>query len=308
MDKKRIGEFEHVFFIRHSNYQNYEKLMSDNKIGIHYNVDGNLTFNDLKARYPKGYIKTSLNYFDDLTKNGGLVFAKYNILSSGATVQKIKIGLIEKLTPVKSENYSFKKNGKEVVELVKTIKYFSLGEFSYSEAPVLSIYGGRSTLAKYNNTHPFYIILKESILLKRKIAGRKELIHPNCLEQLCVEWLRKFGTDRFGSNLNYCYTGVGSSFPIIDFAGRLENGRKIFAQVTFSKLSKIADKVTDLANYCSLESENFMVMFCDLDEITEGKGKVSFVDIKKVISDFVSFDGGSIINDFVGINDVDWSS
>lgn len=307
IEKEEIQKIPYVFFIRHSNFSDYTKLINDCRIGIHYNMNGNSSFEVLKAQYKKGYIKTSLNYFEHLSEYGGVIFAKYNILVGKSIVQKIIIGIVEKNTPIKSEIYSFNSDKKEVADLVKCIAYRPLRDFSYSFAPVLSIYGGRSTLAKYDKSHSFYNILKESILLGKRITGNKELIHPNCLEQLCVEWLREYGDVVFNSLLSYCYTGVGSSFPTIDFAGRLEDGRRVFAQVTFSPFSDIETKIENLENYVDPGSSDILIMFCDFDNNSSPQRKnVIFIDIKEVINDFLRAKKERVLNDFVGLSNVEW--
>ncbi|WP_155897217.1 hypothetical protein [Bacteriovorax sp. BSW11_IV] len=308
--KSKIMESKCVFFIRHSNFKNYSSLINENVIGIHYNGDKEVRFIDLDSRWNKPYVRTSINYFKHLSEHGGIVFAKYKVLSAnGESIQKVVIGLVEKNTPIEEQYFNFDEDGKVERDYVKYLKYIPLiDNFSYAEAPVLAIFGGRSTLAKYSTKDIFYQIVKETILLGNRVQGTKDLIHPKCLEQLCVEWLRRFGTARLGSDLDYCYIGVGSSYPDIDIAGRMIDNRKLFAQVTFSSVTDISWKVDTLLTYKSSSSNNLLVMFCCINNDENiPNSDVIYLNIVDVINDFILNDRENILNDFVGIQNVKWN-
>ena len=75
-----------------------------------------------------------------------------------------------------------------------------------------------------------------------------ELLHPNMVEQLCVEYLRREGYSDFEKDtLDYCTLRPGKSLAIIDIAGRLESKRWLFAQVKNDSLS--AARSTKLADH-----------------------------------------------------------
>lgn len=305
-EKSIVKNTSNIFFIRHSSCSDYSEFIKDQIIGIHFNnKHKNLTFEDLKKNSNKGHIKTAINCLENLSANGGIVFAKYNVLINGEQVQKIEIGFVLKNTKIEEKIYALSLDSTIKSELIKFLKYVSLGSFFYSMAPILSIYGGRSTFAKYDKSHIFYKILKQSLLLGETIKGDVSLIHPRCLEQLCVEWLRQFGDRVFQTTLDYCFTGIGHTLPVIDFAGKLKNGTKLFAQVTYSDSNEIRNKVVLLTGYVADREKSVLVMFCKKnDHIVDDR--VVFIDIDRVISDFIMNNKQSLLNDFVGIKNIEW--
>ena len=301
----KISTKTDTYFIRHKLNGDERELCEAGRIAIWFD---NLpitakTENELGPSI-RGAYRTALKYMIRLRNQGGYVFAEYGDGYMGSLGGSGQGFVLAKVQP-QDRFEAFTVNDNTYHVTVKLDRN-SIGYVRYSEFPVLlAVRPPFSTICQPARTFP---LVAAAFFAREKIPGEDalELLHPKMVEQLCVEYLRQppMGNDR----LRYCILRPGKSLAIIDIAGRLDGGRRLFAQVKNVRLS--AEYTKDLASQLkdfirsAREDNTVGVLFGQFEDAIDSDGIVSLVNLHDVIHHFREQNSG-IIDDMIGTGTVD---
>jgi hypothetical protein len=233
-----------TYFIRHKNPKEKEipaRLFDEKRIAIYFDREpwehvfdiekliphGGKFTEEYKKAAGAGYARTyasALNLISQIQTNGGYIFAEYGDSFIGNMGNGCILGQVEAGTPVE--------NVDGISPVTLRMKPSTIKIINYADYPVLLAirppYG--TICCPSRNT---YKTIADYHFDKKDVILSSDLLHPKMAEQMCVEYLRSVGLETGNSELtlSHCFLQPGKTLATIDIAGRLHNGKSIFAQV-----------------------------------------------------------------------------
>lgn len=275
------------YFIRHTkkiavSEEDIQKIFEQDKIAIHFPGEEE---QDSKSIEPSDYetknARRAIGSFKELNDNGGYIWAKYY------STDKIKIGEVQpgsfELFPTywsgerrKPGEAGYRKIGDKAI--LKTLKMKNVSVLNRSEAIELA-----------RGIEPMY----RTITRWRKIDNRLERrvnhapfdqewksLGTQRQETTCSEYLRKPDVKQC-PKLEFLLLPIGGTLEDVDIYGLTEDGKKLFAQVTYYEKSdqQCKQKIDGLRKYQGKGIR--LVFFCRCENISEEKG-ILFIPVEKV--------------------------
>lgn len=307
-----------IFFIRHkptpeiTDLNTILSLMKDNRIAIFFdNLEWEsakkfissdaspiLSHSDKQTKITKTYA-TALKYIDRLSKDGGYVFAEYGVAHTNDS--EAKGCIFAKIEP-KTKVESITINGQQINI---TLRFKVMEIIDYAVYPVLlAIRPIRSTISQASQT---YKLVANLLINKLPIDPKIDFLHPKMLEQLCVEYLIKVGTEDNDDNhkLDYCFLRPGKTMAHIDIAGKLINKRKIYAQVKKTPINR-EDK-SAFIDFIKGDPDCLGVIFADFSQSAIKKDhefqSIQRICITTVFAHFYT-KNRIMIEDMIGLNNL----
>lgn len=286
-----------TYFIRHKSDDSHEikELLGNNLISIFYDnapwdaVSKKEFWDQIEHQDKKGSkrysaYKTSVEYFKEISNNGGWIFSEYgsSLLSSGK--KGCLLGEIRKGTEVKVHK-----------DLNVTLQLANVTEIEYSKYPVLlAIRPPFGTICSPNRKT--YSTLAESLMLNKPLVPDLTLMHPTVVEQMCVEHLRLHGLESDKEmRLDYLFLNVGKTMATYDIAGRINNGKKVFCQVKHGPIHP----QTEEHFIKSIPNDAIGVIYADNVE-NKTVGNIYYRNIKDIYHT-LNCENPQMINDMIGI-------
>jgi len=253
-----------TYFIRHSSQLNIseltrQKLWDERRIAIHYpkDLDGELQSvdnNSLNFDDYCGVAKSVMKRFQALGREGGYVCAQYygqSDLLLGTIVPNSKVKLIHG-TWGSSERHAVLKT----LQLVDT-KLLQSTEYSVIAASRPQ----QGTISRWHAIGDGIAALIEN----RKVQLSWKTLSPQRQEVGCSEFLRLPDALNFGlPQLKSLLLPVGKTLKDVDLIGIASDGKRIFAQVTYSNILEVAWKVKRLHQFVS-SKKSHVILFCNCD-------------------------------------------
>lgn len=254
----------YTYFARHGSgldidTNTFNKLWTNNYIGIHYpwDIHGTFAKHDAKSLNPSDYksqAKSCLKKLTELAKNGGYVFAVYDIDPGGKIGYVEPNSIIELLPGTWGQRGTHK--GREAI--LKVIKLNKVKNLSASESISLkSVQPRQGTFCTWHMSGARVQSLLDGYSERREGVSNltTDLQEVMCMEFLRTEAARKHGLPILQSTLS----PVGRTMKDIDIHGITPDNKKIFAQVTNYGKEKSSLKIKKLDNYAS--PEHYTILF-----------------------------------------------
>jgi len=281
------------YFIRHTkkiavSKEDIQKIFEQDRIAIHFPGDGehdseSIEPSDYRNREKPNAYK-AMRCFKELNDNGGYIWAKYY------TTDKVKIGEVQPKSYEPFRTYwslerrsrkpgeaGYRKIGDKAI--LKTLKIKNVSVLDPSEA--IEVAGGM--------TPPHVTITRW-----RKIGNRLERLVNHApfdqewrslgrtqrQETICSEYLRNPDVKRC-PKLEFLLLPIGGTLEDVDIYGLTDDGKKLFAQVTYYEKSdrQCKQKRDDLRKYQGKGIR--LVFFCRCENISEEEG-ILFIPVEKV--------------------------
>jgi len=281
-----------TYFCRHSSAldidkDTFDRLWNEDYIAIHYpwtkvNTKGADT--DTKSTTPDEYEtagKRALNVLKEIEENGGYIFADYK------NQKEYKIGIIKPGTKI--ELIKGKWGSKDREAILKGLKFSETKTLPrYKAISLICAQPRQGTLCRWG------AVMQRVENFHKGISKIKDVgyLPPYLQEVMCSEYLRNH-SDKKLPKLISLLTPVGRTMKDIDIAGLNEDGRKIFAQVTYSNEKKVIGEKFDKLKeegYGNHSDENILILFCK--DKTQIKDNVIIYSIEEVFSNFKESDFG----------------
>jgi hypothetical protein len=253
-----------AIFIRHNMSSTPEilnELWSKRLIAVH--------FKDNWSTKPEDYDgagKKALSRLWRYCESGAIVGADFKSIRPTSML----VGEIEPKSKVEVEkfgDYIYK-----IVQLKNTEEIF------YQDYPLLAAIQPRQTTITGWPSAQKYM---EAILGKGKIPWDVGSLHPNQLEVICYEYLRR------EKILDVLLMPIGRTLRDIDIFGIKGQGKYILAQVTYSTdFTEISEKIKKLKSYKSKDS--LLFFFGPKSQDINDYEDVEYISIEKVFDLFTS--------------------
>lgn len=281
----------HSYFIRHTrallvDEEDLRQLWEEDRIAVHYPDHGNtLQDEDNESTDPAHYEgrgKTAMRYLREMEENGGYVWTESFVSPNGDA----KVGKVEPGTPIEVRearwelrghaDYTNRQDGDTAI--LKTLKLSSPQIVSRNEQVGLRAGKPRQgTIAKWD------VGTRLEALVEGKIPEPEwSNLSTAQQEAACAEFLRLPPEGCAVPKLHRLLLPVGRTLQDIDLHGLAEDGREIFAQVTYHSRDSSAaqEKVNALKTYGGRDA--YLVFFC------RGKGPktedgITFVPVESKV-------------------------
>lgn len=239
-----------TYFIRHKSKdpKTFQTLLSENSIAIFFdNLPWHEVFDenaktpradyfttDYSLKEGRGYSRaytSAIRLINEIRSNGAYVFAEYGDAYLGNEQYGCILGRVEKDSSI-VEIPGISKIG---IRLIPS----SIKKILYSDYPVLlAIRPPYGTICCPQRST--YAMVAEQLYGSKKITLSADLIHPNMVEQMCGEYLRIFSLHENDPSyrLAFCSMKIGKNLATIDISGRLQNGKRLFAQIKNGHINK----------------------------------------------------------------------
>lgn len=249
-------------------------IVNFDKINGYYDkeIEYNRPFFDnlIKAR-TKHYIQTyksALKYIWNIGNYGGLVVAEYD------NDFNCIVGMVNRNTKI--ESFPGANNIYNI-----TLQLTGVKKLNYADYPVLlAVRPPYSTICSPHTE--FFKTVIPAIYNGKKISIKRYLMHDKMLEQLCLEYLRKFGVN--GEYLDYCTLLVGKNLKAVDIAGVSTSGRKIYAQVKTDAINSGAQK--DFKAFVKNNSNGLNIIFSKGIGNATPDPSIVYIDVDNVFNCF----------------------
>ncbi len=273
------------YFARHTERllvrdEDLRRLWDEDKIAIHYPGDTERG-PDLESTEPEDYSgtgKTAMRYLRDLEENGGYVWAESRISPCAAKVGKVEAG-----TPIGLDGALWKVDGVHTsresgdAAILKTLRLEEGSVRLVGRTEQVGLRAGRprqGTLVRWNC----------GTRLADLVEGRDPKEDwPNLSteqqEAACAEFLRWQRERGDLPQLRYLLLPVGRTLKDLDIYGLTEDGREVFAQVTYHPRGSNSsdDKLDRLRAY---GGEGAHLVFFGNGEGPATEGGVPFVPVE----------------------------
>lgn len=295
-----------TYYIRHTKKLDIDNitrvhLWKNRKIAIHFpeykdgKIDKNKKDNDsLDPNDYSGAGKGAMRTLRELANDGGYVCTQYFIPDKDD--YECLVGYINpnsKIEFIKGTWGDLKGcRGKTAI-----LKALSLQKVkSIEPSKQISLLIGRpqqGTIGRWKKAGEKVKNLVEGI--KKSNPSLDDLLPPQ-QETLCSEFMRLPETEiNFPGllRLSHLLLPIGRNMEDVDIYGISADGKKIFAQVTYSNLEepKVKDKCKKLSKY-SDKGKNHLVFFCDTKEPKKDEEGIRIFPIQRVFDHFISTKAG----------------
>lgn len=292
-----------TYYIRHAEKLNIDNitrasLLKNRKIAIHFPQDkhGAISKKDNNSLDPNDYaskFKGDISVLCELANDGGYVCAEYFLPDKddceclvGYVKPNSEIELIQGKWGDIEEGYS----GRPAV--LKALSLQKVKIIKPSEQPSLLIGRPRQgTICRWHGAGK-----KVENLVKGNKKSNPGLggLSTKQQEILCSEFMRLHGkTFPRLPTLSHLFLPIGGTMKDIDIYGISQDGKKIFAQVTYSNFegAKVKEKCKKLTKY-SDEGKNHLVFFCDIEKPKKDEDGILIFPIQQVFDRFISTKAG----------------
>lgn len=263
------------YFVRHTNIlaiapDTVSLLHSENLVAIHYpdldEADPKAT--DLASLNPKDYKSkkqgNAVGKLVELATNGGYLWADYY------TQPTAKIGRILPGTPIefRQEKWDNPKypNRRGLPAILKTLRMVDVREVAPYEMQALrAIRPPHAALSAWPSAN----ILLQAAALRQRVELTWANLSPAQQEIAFSEFLRTHDIPGL-PRLKMLLMPPGRTLEDIDMYGVAADGKKIFAQVTFSKVKDVKGKVSRLRAFAG--NGNHLLFLGQANEISDENG------------------------------------
>ncbi|MEO7300128.1 MAG: hypothetical protein ABI042_16310 [Verrucomicrobiota bacterium] len=253
-----------TFFIRHSSGLNIsdatrERLWAERRIAVHYPHDrnGKFTKADNESLDPDDYVgkaKSVMRTFQLLRREGGYVCAQYfgqSALLLGTVAPNAKITLLRG-----------KGGSSSRVAVLKTIQLANTKLLDpHDHSIIAASRPQQGTIGRWHAVGEAVAAIIEhraQSLSWGSISSRQQEVA--CSEFLRLPIVSKSGLPRLQSLI----LPVGSTLKDVDIIGIGYDGKRIFAQVTYSKLHHVDWKLDKLRQFVD-SKKSHVILFCSCD-------------------------------------------
>lgn len=266
MDKQVLNPYIPVqtYFIRHTSKLNIsdltrQRLWNESRIAIHYPHDGEGNLQDfdnasLDSDDYYGIAKNVMMRFHLLGREGGYVCAQYyghSELLLGVIAPKSKMTLIHGAW-----------GSCERPAVLKTLQLVDTKLLQPEDHAVIA--SSRPQQGTFSRWHAVGDGIA-ALIANRKVPLSWESLSPQRQEVGCSEFLRLPEALNFGlPQLQSLILPVGRTLKDIDLVGIASDGKRIFAQVTYSNISDVAWKIKRLHQFVS-SKKSHVILFCQCD-------------------------------------------
>lgn len=261
-----------TYFARHGSGLDIDKntfntLWDNDYIGIHYPWDIHRTFDkyDAKSLNPSDYekqAKSCLKKLTELAKNGGYVFAVYDI-NPGSKIGYVEPNsIIELLQGTWGERSTHK--GREAT--LKVIKLNKAKNLSASES--ISLKSVQPRQGTFCTWHMSGVRVQSLLVGCSEIKEGVSNLTTDLQEVMCMEFLRTDAAKKHGlPTLQSTLSPVGRTMKDIDIHGITPDNKKIFAQVTNYGKENLGLKIKKLDSYASLDHYTILFHKRDIQDV-----------------------------------------
>lgn len=245
------------YFIRHTNemtvsYDAVSRLYSDDLIGIHFEDVDSINSRD----YEDPAAKKAVACFRDLNTDGGYIWAQYHRHAMAKVGEIEKGSFSTREVARRPESGSSTRAGSKAI--LKTLRMTRVREIAADEMQALrAVRPRRGTIAHWGSANG----LLRAIVNKERVDLSWECLSPSQQEVAFSEFLRDHkiaGLPR----LQMLLMPVGRTLKDVDLYGVAEDGKKLFAQVTFDTLAdkRTQEKANKLRDY--IGNGNHLLLLC----------------------------------------------
>lgn len=253
-----------TFFIRHSSGLDIsevtrKKLWAERRIAVHFPEDrtGTLRKTDNDSLDPADYrshAKTVMGIFQLLRREGGYVCAQYlgqSELLLGTVAPNAKMAL-----------FRGKWGSRPRQAVLKTLRLGNVRVLDPRDHSIIAACRPqRGTIARWRAVGDTVAALIE----RRVQAPSWHLLSYRQQEVGCSEFLRLPQVSQFGlPRLRSLVLPVGSTLKDVDFIGIAYDGKRIFAQVTYSDVHNVMWKLDKLRQFVA-PRKSHVILFCNCD-------------------------------------------
>ena len=285
------------YFVRHTEKltvrrEDLERLWEEDRVAIHYpEYPDGLRDADNDSIEPGDYratAKTAIGRLGELGARGGYVWTE-SLVSGDA-----KVGVVAPGTEVEVEREAWwrepddgegPRSGRRAV--LKTLRLQDARPVRRGEA--MGLRAGRprmGTISRWRNCKT-----RLADLVDGRATSR---VWPNLStaqqEAACAEFLRLQGEVAGLPRLRRLLLPVGRTLEDVDIYGLDDEGREVFAQVTYLESQKAREKLDRLKEYGSAGAS--LVLFCRRDAPAEREDGVWFVSVEGEVMDWALSDAG----------------
>lgn len=283
------------YFIRHTPAllvadEDLEQLWEEDRIAVHYPDTGSRREEeDNRSLDPADYEgrgRTAMRYLQDMANNGGYIWAESFVSNNGAA----KVGKVEPGTPIELREARWKLRGRTDHDNRRDGDTAVLKTLQLSRPQVVSrheqvgLRAGRprqGTIARWN------VGTRLEALVEGK-TPEAEWANLSTAQQeaACAEFLRSPPENSDIPRLHRLLLPVGRTLQDIDLHGVAEDGREIFAQVTYHSRnsSDARAKVSALKAYSGRDAH--LVFFCR-GEGSETEEGIRFVSVESEVMNWL---------------------
>lgn len=287
------------YFIQHTKTlgvreEYLRQLWNENKVAIHF--PGNMEGEDLKSLEPEEYesgpapttAKSAIRCFRELAQYGGYVWAQSRV-SDLVKVGKVEPQPIEWVQAQWQEqeelsNELKRKGGKDA--LLKALSLSQVKELRPGHA--MGLRAGRpqrQAISRWWKCRNGLATLVE----EREGSHDWSVLSPEQQEAACAEYLRLHTRDDL-PRLHRLLLPVGRTLEDVDIYGIDEQGKPLYAQVTYLKEEggESRKKIDSLRKY---GGDSTLVYFCRQPDHREQDG-IFFVDVEREVHQWIKEDKG----------------
>lgn len=289
-----------TYYIRHTKDLDIDNitrvhLWKNRKIAIHFphDKDGILREKDNDSLDPNDYSgddKGAITVLNELAKDGGYVCAEYSLPDKNECL----VGYVKPHSEIKfiQGTWGDLKGYSGRPAILKALSLQKVKVIKPSEQTKLLIgRPRRGTIARWHEADEKVENLVNGI--KKSNPDLKDL-KPAQQETLCSEFMRlpEITFPRLPI-LSHLLLPIGRNMKDVDIYGISQDGKEIFAQVTYSKFeeAEVKKKCKKLSKY-SDEGKNHLVFFCNTKEPKKDEDGILIFPIQQVFDRFISTKAG----------------
>jgi hypothetical protein len=271
-----------TYFVRHPqrkislDAKTREKMWRERRVFIHFEWDksGNKRA-DSRSKNPDDYegsAKRAVSALRRLASEGGYVcghFDEYEKWMMGKVLPKSRIELREGKWPE-----SDKPKYHDGICVIKTLRVRKVRLVSPEDCQVLQPAQPRQgTIMRW----PSIGDAVEAIVEGKKLRSSLGALSPNHQEVMCAEFLRLKEANRFGLPQLACVLrDVGRTMKDLDIVGIAQDGKRLFAQVTYGSFDSkdVKEKLNILLKFGGLNAHR--ILFCKCERSFSEQGIIIF--------------------------------
>jgi hypothetical protein len=274
-----------TYFIRHTRDISVDerprgKMWKQNRIYIHYPWDKSRNWRkDSRSKKPDDYTgsaKKALSKLKQLASEGGYVCAHFTEQKQwlvGIVPPKSQIQLCRgKWKPEEFKRHRLK--GHDGIVILKTLLLHKPRRILPDDCVVLQPAQPRQgTITRW----PSIGNAVSAIVKNQKLSASLDTLSPNHQEIMCAEFLRLNESVKIGLPRLICtLRDVGRTMKDLDIVGVAQDGKQIFAQVTYSSFgsNNVQEKHKLLQKFA--EHRAYLILFCKCQKIIFEKNIIIF--------------------------------
>jgi hypothetical protein len=284
------------YFVRHTQAlrvrdEDLKALWDEDRIAVHYpDPGGVLGEHDSSSKDPEHYRgtgKTAMKHLQSLSKSGGYVWAESFVSGDGSA----KIGCVKPGTPIqlttdpqipidarwdlRGRPDDFPKRSNGDLAVLKTLKLSNTKPVGrYEQMGLRAGKPRQGTIARWNCGTRL-----EDLVEGRDPKKDWPTLFTEQQEAVCAEFLRLQQRKDDLPRLRYLLLPVGRTLKDVDIYALADDGRTIFAQVTYHSRDSTQEKESKLQKY---GQEGAHLVFFGRGEGPPDDSKIRFVPVEEV--------------------------